>query len=87
MITVAEKKEITKDRIVSCLQWMTDTFKWQHEQTGIGGGYSPELTDAIELLEQIKNDGILFLIAEKGELINKLFTETSHENCTEQTDD
>lgn len=70
--------EITKDRIISSLHWMTDTFKWQHEQTGIGGGYSPELTDAIELLEQLNDDNILFLIGEKSELINQCFTPAPH---------
>jgi hypothetical protein len=30
------------------LSWMITIFKWQHEQSGCGEDYSPELKKAIE---------------------------------------
>ena len=42
------------DSMVSTLEWMTEHFKWAHEQTGLGGPYSPELGKAISLLDELK---------------------------------
>jgi len=35
---------------------MTETMKWQHNETGVEGNYSPELKDAIELLDELKEE-------------------------------
>jgi len=50
-----------KERIIKSLEWMVTYFKWQHENTGIGGGYSPELREAIDLLEELKSDSLVFM--------------------------
>jgi hypothetical protein len=42
------------DSMISSLSWMIDYFKWAHEQTELGGGYSEELQKAIALLDTLK---------------------------------
>ena len=42
------------DSMISTLEWMIAHFKWAHEQTGLGGDYSPELQRAIALLDELK---------------------------------
>ena len=48
-------------RIIKALEWMTADMKWRHNETkrnfedGSEGGYSPELTEAISLLEEIRS--------------------------------
>ena len=50
-----------KQRIIDTLEWMTADMKWRADDTnrniedGSQGGYSPLLTEAIELLEELKN--------------------------------
>jgi len=53
--------EQTKQRIIDAFDWMTIQLKYQFDsqknalgQEGSEGGYSPELTDAIELLEELR---------------------------------
>jgi len=46
------------DRLIESMQWMIDTFKWEHEQAGLGGDYSPELKKAVELLETLKEGSV-----------------------------
>jgi hypothetical protein len=36
-------------------------MKWQQEQTGINAEYSPELKDAISLLNELKAENTVFL--------------------------
>ena len=36
------------------IDWMVKVLKYQHDGTGIGGGYSKELTDASNLLDELK---------------------------------
>ncbi len=51
---------ILKQRIIETLEWMTTDMKWRADDTnqnieeGSQGGYSPELTEAIDLLEELK---------------------------------
>ena len=42
------------ERIITTLEWMVAQLMWQHNQTGIGGDYSPELREAIALLAELK---------------------------------
>jgi len=52
--------EELKVQTIKTLEWMTTTIKWQEDQINgnfdewAQGGYSPELTKAIELLEKWK---------------------------------
>lgn len=51
------EREIPKepiDRIIFHLDWMTTDMKNRYDETGIEGNYSPELQDALELLESLK---------------------------------
>ena len=41
------------DQIILHLNWMTKVLKDQHDSHQIGGGYSAELTAAVELLRQL----------------------------------
>ncbi len=49
-----------KQRIIETLEWMTTDAKWRADDTkmnievGSQGGYSPLLTEAIDLLEELK---------------------------------
>ncbi len=49
-----------KRRIIETLEWMVKDMKWRADdlrnntEKGSQGGYSPELTEAIELLEELK---------------------------------
>ena len=51
-------------RIVESLEWMIKDMKWRHNETkmnvdeGSEGGYSPELQEAIDLLEEIQGPTI-----------------------------
>ena len=54
--------EELKQRVIKSLHWMVTQFKWQYDNenaalddVGSQGGYSPELTEAIDLLEELKN--------------------------------
>jgi len=42
------------DAMIESLEWMIKCFKWSHKQAGLGGGYSPELQKAIDLLDFLK---------------------------------
>ncbi|KKL81529.1 hypothetical protein LCGC14_1993840 [marine sediment metagenome] len=52
---------ITKKRIIETLEWLVTDATWRADETklnfeeGSQGGYSPELTEAINLLEELKN--------------------------------
>lgn len=55
------KGQSIKRRTIKSLEWMTTQFKWQHDNEvaamsdeGSQGGYSPELQEAIDLLEELK---------------------------------
>jgi len=43
---------------IESLEWMIQHFKWAHDQTGLGGSYSPELRKAIETLDKLKNEAV-----------------------------
>ena len=43
-----------KTRIINTLDWMTRDTKHRHDETGIEGNYSPELLEAIEVLELLR---------------------------------
>ncbi len=51
-----------KKRVIISLTWMIETLKYQHdackgnEENGLGGDYSPELTEAIAVLAILKGD-------------------------------
>jgi len=55
-----KEMEELKVQTIKTLEWMTTTIKWQEDQINgnfdewAQGGYSPELTKAIELLEKWK---------------------------------
>lgn len=52
-----EKKEKKlRQRTINALTWMIAHFDFMNQQTELGGGDSPELTEAKELLEELKND-------------------------------
>lgn len=55
------QKMITKDRIINTLSWMVEHFKWAHGQTGIGGDFSPELREAMNLLDELKQEDTALL--------------------------
>lgn len=50
-----------KERIIKTLDWMVTDMCWRHDEVrgnleqGSQGGYSPELSEAIELLDELKN--------------------------------
>jgi len=52
-----------RTRIVTNLQWLVLDAKTRFDEckdpmgTGSSGGYSPELTDAIELLDELERGG------------------------------
>ena len=52
-----------RTRIITSLQWLVLDAKTRFDEckdpmgTGSSGGYSPELTDAIEVLEELEGDG------------------------------
>lgn len=41
---------------VKTLGWMIAHMKWAHEETGLGGDYSPELKTAIEVYDRLKEE-------------------------------
>jgi len=43
---------------IESMEWMTKHFIWAHNQTGLGGSYSSELTEAIETLEELKEQAV-----------------------------
>ena len=43
-------------RIITSMDWMIEHFKWANAQTGLGDDYSPELREAIEVLEILKKE-------------------------------
>jgi len=43
-------------KTIEAMEWMTKHFIWAHNQTGLGGTCSPELTTAIETLERLKQE-------------------------------
>lgn len=48
--------EELNERLVRNLDWMVETMKFKHDSTGISvGAYSPELLEAIKLLEELKS--------------------------------
>ena len=48
--------EILNARLVKSLDWMVQTMKFKHDGTGIAAGaYSPELLEAIKLLEELQS--------------------------------
>lgn len=47
-------KPINRTRVISSMEWMVTHFKWSHDETGIEGNYSPELLEAIAVLEDLK---------------------------------
>ncbi len=40
--------------IIESLSWMIEHFKWAHNQSGVPDNYSPQLKDAITLLEALQ---------------------------------
>lgn len=53
--------EKLRQRIIKTLDWLVADNKWRADDTklnveeGSQGGYSPELNEAIELLEELKD--------------------------------
>ncbi len=51
-----------KQRAIDSLEWLVADAKWRADDTkrnfeeGSQGGYSPELTEAIDVLEELKNE-------------------------------
>ena len=49
-----------KARVIKTLEWMTADMKWRADDTmrnteeGSQGGYSPELQEGIDLLQELK---------------------------------
>lgn len=43
-----------RERLIKTLEWMITDMKWRHDITGIEGNYSPELKEAMNLLEELK---------------------------------
>lgn len=48
-----------KQRVTKALEWMIEDMKWRHNETkmneaGLEDDYSPELLDAIDVLEELK---------------------------------
>ena len=57
--------EVNEDltlRVIKSMQWMIDDMKWRYDNNkgnldeGSCGGYSPELTEAINTLEELKKE-------------------------------
>jgi len=54
--------ESMKKRIIDTLEWMITDMRWRADETmrnfeeGSRGSYSPELQEAINLLEELKNE-------------------------------
>lgn len=48
--------EELRQGLIKSLTWMIDTFKWQHDETGVEGAYSDELKAAIWQLEELKQE-------------------------------
>jgi len=51
--------EQLRERIIVTLDWMITDMKWRHNETklnveGFEGEYSPELKEAVSLLEELK---------------------------------
>ena len=51
--------EQLRERIIVTLDWMITDMKWRHNETklnaeGFEGDYSPELKEAVSLLEELK---------------------------------
>lgn len=46
--------EETLDRLLEYFDWSIKTFKWQHDQSGVEGNYSPQLLKAMVLQEQLQ---------------------------------
>jgi hypothetical protein len=42
------------DSMIETLDWLVKDAVWRFEQEGIEGNYSPELTKAISLLDELK---------------------------------
>ena len=57
---VIQDSLIFKQRIIISMNWMTETLKYKHdackgnENNGLGGDYSPELKEAIAVLDKLK---------------------------------
>lgn len=54
---IGEEFILLKMRMVTALEWMIKDAKWKFDQLGPEGrigGYSPELTEAIALLAELK---------------------------------
>jgi hypothetical protein len=55
-----------KPRLIKTLTWMIDDMKWRYDidknllngenVNGVAANYSPELTEAINLLEELKTE-------------------------------
>lgn len=51
---------IDKQRIIDTFEWLVEDAKWRFDECkdalddGSTGGYSPELTEAIDLLKELK---------------------------------
>lgn len=48
--------EISKVDIIESMTWMIEHFKWAHQQTGLGGDYSPELKKAILICDALLDE-------------------------------
>ena len=50
--------EDLRKRIIDTLEWMITDMRWRFDQArntdGLEGGYSPEFTEAIKLLDELK---------------------------------
>lgn len=53
-------------QIIETMEWMVKTFIWQHQQSGLGGSYSPELQKAIALLDELKSERELLTVYGKS---------------------
>ena len=54
VVEIAGKYDVLLRRAETSLDWMVKVLKFQHDDTGIGGGYSKLLTEASNLLDEIR---------------------------------
>jgi hypothetical protein len=49
-----EEEKMEADRIIETLQWMVADMTHRHDECGNPGNYSPELSRAIEILDDLQ---------------------------------
>ena len=74
-----------KKRLIDNLTWPITDMKHKHDESAMGGGYSPELTELMTLLEDIKKTETLEATGchRKVMAVNcREFTSGSRKGCT-----